>query len=252
LPRALFERYPELFRMDEQGQRRGDWNLCVHSSAALDLVAENALRLADILRPTTGRYHLWGDDGRPWCRCPRCRALSDSEQALILENHLLRALQATDQRCQVAHLAYLNTLEAPQQVSPAPGVFCEFAPIARRCDVPLGRREARLRPNDPTHGAQLDALDANLAFFGAQNAEVLEYWLDVSRYSGWKRPAVQIPWQPKVLAADAKTYASRGIHYITTFAVWVDAAYVAQFGEPPLEDYGAQLAAAESLSFPGS
>jgi hypothetical protein len=244
LPRELFARYPDLFRMDEQGQRQGDWNLCVHSTAALDLVAENALRLAEILRPTTGRYHLWGDDGRPWCRCPRCRELSDSEQALVLENHLLKALQTADAGCQVAHLAYQNTLEPPRQVRPSPGVFCEFAPIARRYDVPLGQREARHRAGDPTHGAQLDALEANLAWFGRENAGVLEYWLDVSRYSGWKRPAVQIPWHPEVLAADLETYGARGIRYVTSFAVWIDAAYVARYGEPPLGDYGAHLATA--------
>lgn len=242
LPRELYAQHPDLFRMDEEGRRRGDWNLCVSSPAALDLVAENAVKLAEVLRPTTGRYHLWGDDGRPWCRCPRCRELSDSEQALTLENHLLQALQRIDPECQVAHLAYLNTLEVPRQVRPLRGVFVEYAPIARRYDTPLAEREARYRSGDPTHGEHLDALDANLNWFGSQGAEVLEYWLDVSRYSGWKRPAVQIPWRSDVIEADLKMYAARGIRYITSFAVWIDAMYVAQYGEPPLNEYGACLA----------
>jgi len=241
LPRELFGHYPDLFRMDEQGQRQRDWNLCVHSPAALERVAENALRLAEVLRPTSGRYHLWGDDGRPWCRCPRCRPYADSEQALILENHLLTVLRTVDARCELAHLAYLNTLEPPRQVRPLPGIFLEFAPIARRYDVPLSLREARLNETSPSHGAQLDALDANLEVFGRQSAQVLEYWLDASRFSGWKRPAVKIPWHTDVLAADLDAYAERGIQQVTSFAVWLDAEYVARYGDAPLADYGRQL-----------
>jgi hypothetical protein len=59
-------------------------NICVHSPAALDIAAENAVAIARTLRPTTGRYFYWGDDGKPWCRCPQCKGLSDSDQATLL------------------------------------------------------------------------------------------------------------------------------------------------------------------------
>jgi len=39
---------------------------------------------------------------------------------------------------------------------------------------------------------------------------------------------------------------ARGIRYITSFAVWIDAAYVAQYGEPPLGEYGARLRGART------
>jgi len=42
--------------MDEEGRRQPDANLCVHSSAALDIAAESAVAIAKALRPTTGRY----------------------------------------------------------------------------------------------------------------------------------------------------------------------------------------------------
>jgi hypothetical protein len=242
LPRTLYGPSPNLFRMDESGARQGDWNLCVSSSEALDVVAQNAVRLAETLRPTTHRYHLWGDDGRPWCRCPQCRPYTDCEQALILENYLVAALRTVDEGAEVAHLAYLNTLEPPRQVQPAAGVYLEFAPIARRYDLPLRAREARFTTTSPTHGEQLDTLDANLAVFGQQGSEVLEYWLDASRFSGWRRPAVQVPWSPEVLAADLETYAARGLQHVTSFAVWLDADYVARYGDPPLASYGACLA----------
>jgi len=112
LPRDLFARDPAMFRMDERGDRVPDWNLCVHSQPALDVARERAATYAETLRPTTGRYYFWIDDGQPMCRCPQCWGLSDSDQALILENALLDALRQVDPRATLAHLAYLNTLPA--------------------------------------------------------------------------------------------------------------------------------------------
>ncbi|HUW61628.1 MAG TPA: hypothetical protein VMZ06_11525 [Candidatus Bathyarchaeia archaeon] len=68
-------------------------------------------------------------------------------------------------------------------------------------------------------------------------AQILEYWLDVSRFSGWKRPGVELPWSYAVMKADANAYAKRGIRHVTTFATWIDADYVKRFGEPPLREY---------------
>jgi len=243
LPRDLFDRDPTMFRMDEHGDRVPDWNLCVHSQRALDIVRERAAAYAEVLRPTTGRYFFWIDDGQPMCRCSQCQGFSESDQALILENALLGALRQVDPRATLAHLAYLNTLAAPSQVRPEPGIFLEYAPIMRRHDVPLSQRDAcQDRPGAPTHGAQLDALDANLAAFGQEGAQVLEYWLDVSRFSQWRREKVtKLPWDALVLADDLRTYAARGIRCVTSFAVWIDGAYVSRFGEPPIAQYGAAL-----------
>jgi hypothetical protein len=79
LPRHLFAQNPELFRADEQGQRTPDANLCVHAPRALEVAAENAVQMAEALRPDTKRFFFWGDDGMPWCRWRECRALSDSD-----------------------------------------------------------------------------------------------------------------------------------------------------------------------------
>ncbi len=233
LPRSRFAAQPHLFRMNKAGQRTPDANLCVHSPGALDLVVSNALRLARLLPPTTGRYFFWGDDGQPWCRCPHCRELSDSDQALLLENRLARELRALDPSAQVAHLAYANTLPAPRRVKPEPGVFLEFAPIGRRYDLPYAQQTGADAKDS------LKLLEENLRVFPAPTAQVLEYWLDVSRFSHWQRPAVQLPWRPDVLAADARTYSQLGICRVTTFAVWIDADYVKRFGEPAaLQEYG--------------
>jgi hypothetical protein len=238
LPRDLFAKEPSLFRMDDAGNRTPDVNCCVHSARALEIIAENASAIAQRLRPTTGRFFFWGDDGQPWCRCPKCRELSEPEQSLVLENSLLASLRHLDPGAQLAHLAYANTLQPPEKVRPDPGVFLEYAPISRRYDMPY----ALQRGGTAKDG--LEALEANLRVFKVETAQVLEYWLDASRFSQWKRPAVRVPWNREVFLADVRTYASLGIRHVTTFAAWVDADYVERFGEPAfLDEYGAGLLA---------
>ncbi|HOZ50026.1 MAG TPA: DUF4838 domain-containing protein [Candidatus Hydrogenedentes bacterium] len=238
LPRNLFDKDPSLFRMDENGERVRDYNLCVHSEAAVALACENAVKFARTLRPTTGRYFYWIDDGEPMCRCPKCRPYSDSDQALLLENAMLNALRREDSTATLAHLAYAKTMDPPTQVKPEPGIFLEFAPIQRRFDVSMGDGLIAL------HSQLLEQLDANLALFGADGAQALEYWLDESLfYRAHHRTLTKIPWENAVFEQDVAVYAKRGIRHITTFAVLVDRDYVDQFGEPPLDAYGHGLEA---------
>jgi hypothetical protein len=89
-----------------------------------------------------------------------------------------------------------------------------------------------------------DALDANLAWFGREGAQTLEYWLDLSRFSRWKRENVkQLPWHDDVFRDDLQLYADRGVRHVTTFAAWLDGDYVKRFGDPPVDAYGAGLRA---------
>ncbi len=234
LPRRLFEQDKSMFRMNDKGERVADANLCVHSEKALETVAEKALEVGRLLRPTTGRYFYWGDDGQPWCRCPKCREFSDSEQALLLENHLIKTLRGADPKAQLAHLAYANSITAPSKVRPEPGVFLEYAPIRRQYDAPYATQ--------PGGADALSNLDANLKVFATDTAQVLEYWLDVSRFSGWKRPAKKLPWNREVFLADLEAYSARGIRHVTSFACYIDAAYLKAYGEPAaLREYGAGL-----------
>ena len=241
LPRHLFKKDPNMFRMNKKGERTRDHNFCVHSKAALDIICENAVRYAKILHSTTGRYFYWIDDGQPMCFCPKCRGLSDSDQALLLENRILRELRRVNPRATLAHLTYLNTMQAPSQVKPEEGIFMEFAPIQRRMDTPLSQCDA-IGQKGRLHGKILDDLDANLEVFGADGAQALEYWLDASLFAGWKRAATKkIPWNNQVFLDDMKTYADRGIQHITTFAAWIDGDYIKRFGPPPLTEYGQGL-----------
>ena len=78
LPRELFGKSPGMFRMDDKGQRVWDFNCCVHSDQALEIICDNAVQIGKVLRPTTSRYLLWGDDRRPWCQSPQCPEQSPS------------------------------------------------------------------------------------------------------------------------------------------------------------------------------
>jgi hypothetical protein len=243
LPRDLFAKDPGMFRVDKQGRRSPDCNCCPSNGAALEVIAASAVDYARLLRPTTHRYFYWPDDGREWCFCQRCRGLSASEQALLVENHILRTLRKHhDPQAEVCHIAYVPTLAPPKQVKPEPGIFVEFAPITRSHDRPLAEQNAK------TLIDRLEVLDANLAVFPRHSAQVLEYWLDNSRYSGWRRPAKKLPWNREVFLADLEAYAKRGIRHVTSFACYLDADYVKRHGDfqPALLEYGAGLTGAES------
>ena len=236
LPRGLFAKDKSLFRMNDRGERTADANLCVHSGPALEVAAEQAVRWARVLKPTTGRYFFWGDDGQPWCRCPQCRDFSDSDQALTLENHVVHALRDQQPDAQLAHLAYANTLPPPRKVKPAPGIFLEYAPIGRRYDIPYAQQKDSGAPDG------LSVFEANLQTFPVESAQVLEYWLDVSKASGWKKPAARLPWHKELFLSDVATYRAHGIQHLTSFAVWIDADYVQRYGEPGfLSEYGKGL-----------
>ena len=248
LPRELFEKDPAMFRMDDDGNRVPDANCCPSSGDGLAVIGENAVKFAELLRPTTHRYFYWPDDAAPTCKCSQCRIYSDSEQAVIVENAILAALRKIDMQANLSHLAYVGTLSPPQNVQPEPGLFLEFAPIERSWADPLsaksviGRTGAGRRPT--SHGQTLELLDGNLERFPRETAQILEYWLDASLHSKWNRPSVQVPWNADVLRDDLKTYAQRGVRHVTSFAAWIDGDYVRRFGAPEfVSKYGAELRA---------
>lgn len=245
LPRDLFEKYPEMFRMNKDGVRVKDYNCCPHSAQALEIISENALKYAKLLTPTTMRFFYWIDDAVPMCHCNQCKNFSDSDQALLIENAIIRTLRGTYPSASLAHLAYVNTLQAPTKVKPAEGIFLEFAPIYRQWDRPLTNGEAgKVAPKQGnggfvTHSETVELLHANLAVFPVATAQVLEYWLDVSLQSKWKKPATRIDWHPDVCSQDVSVYRKAGINHITTFAVYVDGAYKNAYGDLNfIKEYG--------------
>ena len=62
IPRRLFSIHPDWFRMDENGNRVADFNICPSSVPALDEVSGKAAVLTELFPSDTHDYHFWIDD----------------------------------------------------------------------------------------------------------------------------------------------------------------------------------------------
>jgi len=224
LPRDLFDEHPEYFRMDKEGVRQKNHNMCFSSEGAYQVIEKNIIEITEWLKPTTHRYFFWTDDvGGAFCNCDLCKKYSESEQALLYENRLLTILRRIDPSATLAHLAYHNTLKAPTRIKPLNGIFLEYAPISRDYSKPLPEQH-------------LKDLEDNLQVFPANTAHVLEYWLDASMFSRMIRVGrnnvAQVPWNIRDCDRDVKLYTGMGIKSITTFATWmISSDYIRKFGE---------------------
>ena len=66
LPRHLFAKHPDWFRMDDKGERQPDFNLCVSNPDALDYVAQRTALLASLLETGSSRYYFYVLRGRAY------------------------------------------------------------------------------------------------------------------------------------------------------------------------------------------
>jgi hypothetical protein len=246
LPRELFAQDSAMFRMNGLGNRVSDCNFCVHSQKALDIVAENAVYYTRLLPSGNHRYYYWMDDYAPVCACPKCSGYSASDQALIVENRIIKELRKHDPEAQLAHLAYGLTYAAPRRVKPEEGIFLEFAPIDDRSwEKPFAEEQGSKE--------LMQCLKDNLKVFPAETAVVLEYWLDESQFMRMERHKgkndkyvngrVKLPWTKEVFESDMDTYANLGIRNITTFAVNFDDKYLEAYNTDMqfLKEYGEGL-----------
>jgi len=237
VPRMLFRRRPDMFRMDLQGDRTPDCNFCLSSEEAWAVFDERVQKLVTELPSDTGRYLLFGDDVHEGaCHCPQCAPLSPSDQALIYANHMVRGVRRVHPDAQVSYLAYHSTLTPPESVEPEEGLFLEFAPIRRCYRHPLDD------PDCAVNRVQAKALADNIAFFDGMPLHLTEYWLDASRQSGYRRPATELPVSIDIVRRDVEFYAAQGATSIATYMVMCDEEYWEHFGEPPLREYGEALA----------
>ena len=242
LPRELFAEHPEYFRMDENGVRQPDGNGCPSCQEGLEVLMSNVPEFVRTHKPTNHKYYTWLFDGGDVCHCEKCKGYNVADQGLIFENHIIKALREIDPEAQLAHLAYHNSIEAPSAVKPEEGIFLEFAPFFRTWDQPLKNKDAVGRDGKTTHGEFLRMLEDNLKVFPVETAQVLDYWMDDSLYSGWKKPQVRVPWHKDVCLSDLETYASYGIRNITAYAIYVDDYYVKTYEDISfVDDYGQGL-----------
>ncbi|WP_308637121.1 DUF4838 domain-containing protein [Paenibacillus silvisoli] len=232
VPRALFAEYADWFRMDETGKRNPDFNLCASSPAALDYLETRSEELARAIPSLTGRYYFWIDDvTNSACHCEKCRALSTSDQAMTFYNHILRGIRRFDPAAEHCYLAYQDTIQAPEKVLPDAGIFLEYAPIYRDSSRPIND------PECPENFKELEHLPGLLRLFGREGAQILEYWMDNSRFLKWQKPLKPLPFHEEVIRQDAAYYRGLGFSRQTSFGVWLGEDYAQVFGEPPIVAY---------------
>ena len=228
LPRSLFAEYPDWFRMNENGERVNDFNCCMTNTAALSFIAKQAAKLAQIFVPTTNRYHFWLDDvASSGCHCPQCSTLSASDLSLLVYNAILNGIKTVNPDACHCYLAYHDTLQAPMQVKPEPSIFLEYAPMERDLHLPLNDVDSI------KNISQIKPLDKLLEVFGTQNAKVLDYWLDNSYLSGWKKPVKQFKPEIEVFNKDIAFYRQKGFEVITCFACYLGEDYYDLYQEYP-------------------
>lgn len=231
LPRSLYQKYPHWFRKNEKGERTSDFNMCPSCKEALEYLAERTRSLAALI-PWNGKYyHLWIDDvAAAPCMCDSCKHLSSSDQAMIIYNAMLKGLKSYRSDACLAYLAYHGTIDAPS-IRPDEGIFLEFAPIRRCFEHSINDISCQ------KNVAEIASLDSLLAFFGKKDSKVLEYWMDNSLFSGWKKPYVKLPFNRKVLRKDIEFYNSKGFENITSFGCFLGEEYAAEYGIPPVKEY---------------
>ncbi len=237
LPRALFAEHPDYFPVNKLTQQRmphGNW--CISNPGVREVLRRNVRQLGMLLAPSTHRHYLWGADGiNGWCHCDACGRYGDADQGLQSVNLLAEALAEQDPAAEAAYLAYnQSTYEFSRK--PAANVFLEFAPITR-C--------YRHTIDDPACAVNryfMRQLKKLLRLFDPRRTQVLEYWLDSSYFSRWRKPAVVPVCTPELIARDLDAYRRLGIRHFTTFAVYMDGEYFERYGDALLRAYAANVA----------
>ena len=240
LPRTLIQSKPGWFRMDRQGVRTPDYNLCVSDADALDFIALRAEQLARMLDTGSDRYFFWLDDVKDCqCHCPKCSALSASDQQMIALNAMLCGIRRYNRQATLCFLAYMDTIDAPQKVAPLPGITLEYAPFLRDSHRPLFDKTCE----ENVH--EVHSLQRLLDVFGKKGSQVLEYWMDNSRFSGWVKPPKELTLDTSIMEQDCFAYRKIGFESITSFGCYLGQDYRALWGEPPVKEYGRILCGEE-------
>lgn len=227
LPDSLYEEHPEYFRTMANGERTPKMNFCVSNKDALEIVAKNAATLAKKLYKSRPVFYFWLDDARnAFCKCEKCKNLSPSDQQLIAANAMLAEIRKDIPNAKFAYLAYQDTLEVPENVKPADGIFLEYAPIEKYKNESAERIETERK-----------MLIKQANFFGWKDSKVLEYWLDNSLFSGWKKPPKKFEADNEKIQKEVAEYASLGFETISTFGCFLGEDYEELYGEADISAF---------------
>ncbi|MFA6292267.1 MAG: DUF4838 domain-containing protein [Victivallales bacterium] len=205
LPRELFDREPELFRMfqpeDFGGKRTKDSNFCVINPKTRQIIMDN---FAKKLKQMEGAYavHAFADDlpAGGWCLCPSCRALPPTDQAMLATRYLAETVEKSHLPIRVSIPAYHDTMMPGRQIDAPKEAFLLFAPRERCYGHALGD------PSCARNRFYLHALRAWVEKFrGIDDSHAHEYYFDQILFRGL------YPFLPGIILEDMKVYAEYGI-----------------------------------------
>ena len=227
LPKELFASHPEYFRLNEKGERVADMNFCVSNEEALDIVVKRAADLAKKLYRSEPSYYFWLDDGiNIHCRCPKCQKLNPSDQLLTVVNAMLKEIKKDRPEAKMAYLAYYDSMMLPENVKQDEDVFVEYAPISK------------YKKNAEEAAAKEKAMLADLlVHFGTKDSKVLEYWIDNSLFSGWRKPPKKMNADAEAAKKDVREYTDMGFEYISVFGCYLGPDYEELHGEPDISAF---------------
>ena len=232
LPEDALTAHPDWRRVNAQGERSADFNLCPSRHDALDFLSERAAELYARLPGRPRRVALWLDDAPDaFCHCEKCRDISPSDQQMITLNAMLRGIRTIRPDAKLSYLAYFETLPAPTRHDLKEGLYLEFAPYQRDLTRPLDDASCAANRGETAH------LPLLLDFFGREDATALDYWFDNSLLSGYQKPPKRLEPHADVVRADMALYRRLGFERIESFACYLGADYRALYGLPDLTSF---------------
>lgn len=187
-------------------------NFCPDDTAMLDHARADFTAYVKTLPPDMNEFFLWpADRYLAPCSSPEYRDYSVSDLILWFDKQMLETLRSVRPEAKFAFLSYLSTWEPPRHEKPIPGLVLEWAPMnqsfAHALDDSASAANAEYQKDFGTL----------IQMFGAENSQVLGYWLDDTLFS--RTLFCKLPYVPKALQGDLTYYHRMGVPAITTFGV---------------------------------
>ena len=187
------------------------------------------MELAKKLYRNCDEYYFWMDDAtKLTCHCDACKKHNFAYHQLTLMNEIATELRKENPNAKVCYLAYYEGVAIPiGDITPAPGVFVEYAPFERYT------KPDQFSWDEP----YLQLVKDIVAFFGKKDSKVLEYWYDNSMFSKWtKLPKAFVP-RNDLIPGDLRWYESLGFAHVASFACYLGEDYVNLYGEPDISAF---------------
>lgn len=144
----LFERHPEWFGVDKQGNRSKDPRMvfCTSEPEAFEYMVSSIM---EYLRshPEIDIFDFWPPDGAQWCNCERCRKIHPTDRHLALVSKMSDALKEELPGIILECIAYASYIAPPAHERLSPDVLLDFCPIGQNFEVQIYDESSKANAN---------------------------------------------------------------------------------------------------------